>query len=462
MNKVLTIVFICCSLLKVSAQSLSGNFSELAKQEIRLEGFNGLQNYTISKTIADNEGGFKLNYAKTDFGMGFLISADNKSIIVVLSGEDIEIKGKALSKIETIEIVKGKENQLFGQYASEHPRREQALSAWIYLEKIYNVDSLFLVRQHPMQAIQEEKKRIKNEDDVFLAKLPKDSYVGWFLPNRKLFSSVSTVAQYRPEEIPATINAFRKIDYSDLRLYKSGLLKETIESHYWLLENRGLPLDTIFKDMNISTDFLLKSVSANETLFNEITKYLFDYFEKHSLFQSAEYLALKALSQKKVVLNANLSNQLETYRVMKKGNTAPDILFTGDVFKNGITINKPAGLSELTSNYKVVIFGASWCTSCSEEMAQLIPLYEKWRAKGLEVVFVSLDTDKTAFQNYTSIMPFISTCDYKKWDTQAVKDYFVSSSPTIFLLDKNNKIILRPKWIKSIDTWVDYTLNQLQ
>ena len=57
-------------------------------------------------------------------------------------------------------------------------------------------------------------------------------------------------------------------------------------------------------------------------------------------------------------------------------------------------------------------------------------------------------------------MPFISSCDYKKWDTQAAKDYFVSSSPTMYLLDKNNKIILRPKWVKAIDTWVDYNMEQ--
>jgi hypothetical protein len=92
-------------------------------------------------------------------------------------------------------------------------------------------------------------------------------------------------------------------------------------------------------------------------------------------------------------------------------------------------------------------------------MAQLLPLYEKWKGKGLEVVFVSMDTDKKTFLEYSSVMPFISICDYKKWDTQAAKDYYVSSSPTIYLLGKNNEIILRPQWIKAIDTWVDYNME---
>jgi thiol-disulfide isomerase/thioredoxin len=144
---------------------------------------------------------------------------------------------------------------------------------------------------------------------------------------------------------------------------------------------------------------------------------------------------------------------------MKVGNTAPNILFTGDVVKNGLSIASPSRLSDLNSKYKVVIFGASWCTACSEELAQLFPLYSKWKSKGLEVVFISLDTDKTAFQNYTKVLPFISCCDYQQWNTKAAKDYYVSSSPTIFLLDKNNKIILRPRFIKAIDSWIDYNMD---
>jgi hypothetical protein len=45
--------------------------------------------------------------------------------------------GQKLSQPETIKVKKGKENLYFEQYAQEHPRREQALSAWNYLEKIY-------------------------------------------------------------------------------------------------------------------------------------------------------------------------------------------------------------------------------------------------------------------------------------------------------------------------------------
>jgi thiol-disulfide isomerase/thioredoxin len=450
------------SVLAISSyaqNSISGNLSQLKSQTIRLVGFNGFGIYTLDSTQVNEQGDFKLTFSDKDLGMGYITAADNKPYFVVLAKEQIQIKGEVLSAADGIVILTGNENKAFVNYAKEHAKREQALSAWDYLQKIYLGDALFLSQKTAQASILSEIQRIKKQDAAFLTNLPASSYVTWYLPVRKLISSVSVVAQYKTEEIPATIAAFRSINYADSRLYKSGLLRDALESHYWLLENRGLALDTIFKDMNVSTDVLLKSVSKNESLYNEITKYLFDYFEKHSLFQSAEYLALKALSQKTIPLNSNLSKQLETYRIMKIGNIAPDILFTGDIVKNGSAINSPTRLSELSSKYKVVIFGASWCTACSEEMAQLLPLYKKWNAKGIEVVFVSMDTDKKTFLEYSSVMPFISICDYKKWDTQAAKDYYVSSSPTIYLLGKNNEIILRPRLVKAIDAWVDYNMK---
>ena len=59
------------------------------------------------------------------------------------------------------------------------------------------------------------------------------------------------------------------------------------------------------------------------------------------------------------------------------------------------------------------------------------------------------------FEEFAADFPYTITCDYKKWETQAAKDYHVSSSPTIFLLDSNNKIIQRSPTIASLDSWLD-------
>ena len=452
---VFLVLMVCVSSL--SAQTITGNLTLLKNAEIKLEGFNGLKNYTISSTTTDSVGNFKLSYEAKDIGVGYLISDDDKPRFVILSGEDIEITGEALSYVESIQITKGKENQLFEQYAKEHSIREQALSAWIYLEKIYNGNTLLSSNQKTTQSITKEKARLKTEDAAFLNKLPKNSYVSWYLPTRKLISSVSIVAQYRPEEIPVTVAAFRALDYTDKRLYKSGLFKDAIESHFWLLENCGKSLDSVYIEMQTSIDAMIDNLVTDEQKLNEVTDYLFDLLERHSLFKASEYLAIKVLNEVSCTINSDLARQLETYRAMKKGNTAPNIVFP----KSTLYPNKnftPTQLSDIKSPYTLVVFGASWCPKCKEEIPEIAQHYQEWKNNGLEVVFVSLDENELSFINFAASFPFISLCDYQKWNSPIAQNYHVFGTPTMYLLDNTQKIILRPNSINQTNTWVDWYL----
>jgi thiol-disulfide isomerase/thioredoxin len=441
------------------AQTISGNLAEMPNEKIALEGFNGLSTYAISNGLTDAKGNFKLKYAPNDFGVGYLKSSDNKSFVVILCGEDVLLEGLSLNNPESLSFKKGQENKWFEQYAKEQPRRDQALSAWDYLEKIYAQDTLFKNESSAILAIATEKKRINTADQLFLDQLPGNSYVKWYLPLRKLIRSTPMIAQYKITEIEPTIQSFREMDLSDNRLYKSGLYKELMESHFWLIENSGKPLDSVFEQANRSIDTVLKSLRKNTQKYNEGVSYLFDLMEQRSFFKSAEYLALKALNESEAVLNVNLVKRLEFYRAMKKGAIAPDIKFNGSLVKNGKDLKGPYNLSDIKDPYTLVVFGASWCQACSEEIAKLMPLYTKWKKKGIEVVFISLDTDREAFKNYTSVMPFYAACDYKKWETQAVKDYLVYASPTFFLLNQKREILLKPTSVDQMDVFIDYNMK---
>ena len=449
-------ILLLVSVFVYSQNTITGTFLSLNNQQIKLIGFNGFNTYVIDSVQVNEKGEFKLAYSETDYGMGYLSAEDNKPFFVVLGGEAIKLKGEAFAIAEIIEIIEGQENQLFAQYATEHPRREQALSAWGYLEKIYAKDSLFGVQAVPKQAIANEKQRIKTEDSLFLVSLPQNYYVSYYLPLRKLVSSVSTIAQYRTEEIPAAIASFRKIDYTDARLQKSGLLADVIESHFWLIENSGRTLDSVYFEMNISIDILVVNLLPDEQKLNEVTECLFKFLEKRSLFNASEYLAIKLLNEKSCTINSDFAAQLESYRAMKKGNTATDIVIAGNVLNR----SNPAlqKISDISSDYIVVIFGASWCPECPSELLQIAGVYNKWKSQNVEVVFVSLDENEKNFMNFAKDFPFISICDYQKWQSQPVKDYHIFATPTIYLLDNNLEIILRPNSVRQMDAWVDWNL----
>jgi thiol-disulfide isomerase/thioredoxin len=472
MNNSIKITFLLCLFsisTSVFAQHIiTGHFPPLAGQQVRLVSFEDFDIYTIDSTKVTEQGFYTLKYTDKDQGMGYLSAADNKPFFIVLEGnrgkekgKSIKLWGESFALAESIKIIEGYENQLFAQYAIEHPRREQALSAWGYLEKIYAKDSLFAVQEIPKQAIANEKQRIKAEDSLFLAALKSDSYISYYLPLRKLVSSVSTIAQYRTEEIPAAIASFRKIDYTDARLQKSGLLADVIESHFWLIENSGRSLDSVYIEMKKSIDILIVNLLTDEQKLNEITEYLFKFLEKRSLFNASEYLAIKLLNEKTCTINNDFAAQLESYRAMKKGNTALDFDFKMDVIAPGYEVTKlPKKLSDLKSKYIVVIFGASWCPQCPQELSQISRLYKKWKEQSVEVIFISLDQDEILFKNFASVFSFISICDYQKWESPIVRSYHVFATPTIYLLNDKREILLRPNSVNHLDTWIDWNLVQ--
>jgi peroxiredoxin len=455
-NFVIIIALFSLVVFKSTAQnSIAGNFSSIKGQSIRLMGYRGVDVFTIDSTAVTAQGDFILHYSDANLGMGYLISNENKPYMVVLEKGKVQLTGQTPADASTIVINNGEQNKLFVQYALDHGKREQALSAWGYLKNLYGSDTLFKNQTLSKLAISSEIDRLNKADSDFLKSLSSNSFMYWYLPIRKLISDVETVVNTRPQEKDSCIKEFRSIDYANPKIFSSGLLSNLIGSQFWLISNSGLSLNNMFKEMNTSVDFILASVHKNEKLYNEWTSYLFQYFEKEGFFSSSEYIALKALNQKEVNLNMSLAKKMESYRTMKIGKIAPEIEFKGDIYVYKELVDNIKRLSDIKSKYKLVVFGGSWCPQCKTETMQLIMRFNKWKAKEVEVVMVSLDTDKKALEDFASDFPYTLVCDYKKWDTQAAKDYYVSSSPTLFLLDSNNKIILRPPTVASLDSWLE-------
>ncbi len=457
------LLIVLCGSWTLAQNEISGHFPEHAGQTIELHGFDGFKSYKINSATINMVGEFTLNFSVEDYGMGFLKLKDGQPFFVVLATEGATLAGDNLSIAESVETIEGMENQLFATYASEHPRRSQVIRVFDYLQTVYENDPLFSSEKETRAFIDSEIKKLNEQDQAFLDEIPEDFYVHWYLPVRKLVSSVSFIAQYSTEDIPATIEAFRSLDHTDDRLFKSGLLKDVIDSHYWLIENSGRSLDSVFIEMNVSIDRLIDQLVMDEDKLNAITGYLFELLERRSLFTSAEHLALRVLNETTCTIDGNLANQLESYRAMKVGNIAPDIQFVGDVLRNGQTISDKSAqkLSQLKADYKVVVFGSAWCPACRDEIPQIVPLYSKWKESGVEVLYVSLDRDRQSFSEFVKNFPFLSFSDYQVWEMDAVKDYYVFGTPTYFLLDgKTNEILLRPRSVNQIDAWIDWFLRR--
>lgn len=444
--------------LSISAQSVSCTFPTYANQEIRLQGFDGFNTYIVSSATASDTGYFELSYAATDIGMAYLIGPDDQSFLLVLSDEEVELQGDSFAQPESIQILRDEQNKLFEQYASEHPRREQTLSAWVYLNRIYQSDSLFSSHTRPTNDITDEINRIQSEDRDFLEQLDSDSYLHWYLPVRKVVSLVPVVAQFRPDEIPQTLATLRALDPTDPRLLRSGLLSDALESHVWLIENSGRSLDSVFVELNVSMDLMIDYLSEDPAALNSIMGYMYDLLVRRSLFTSAEYLALRLLTDHGTSLRPDFAAKLESYRAMRVGNVAADISFSSRTwFPDGKAINN---LSEINADFIAVVFAAGWCPTCQQMIPTLVSQYPTWKEQGVEVVVVSLDESQTTFNEIFRNAPFMVTTDLLGWDSPAAKSYYIHSVPTFYLLDRERRIVLRSNSLEHLESWVDWHLMQ--
>ncbi len=125
-------------------------------------------------------------------------------------------------------------------------------------------------------------------------------------------------------------------------------------------------------------------------------------------------------------------------KTIKVGAKAPDFA-QPDV--NGKVIKA----SDFLGKYLLIDFWASWCAPCRAENPHLVKAYEKYHAKGLEIMGVSLDDSKGKAAWLKAIeqdgLPWIHVADLKGWSNEAAVLYGVRGIPQNYLIDPTGTIV---------------------
>jgi thiol-disulfide isomerase/thioredoxin len=135
-----------------------------------------------------------------------------------------------------------------------------------------------------------------------------------------------------------------------------------------------------------------------------------------------------------------LMNRIEVLKKVAIGNQFVDFEMT-DLEDNAVK------LSDYVGNGKVALidFWASWCPPCRASIPGLKKVYDEYKDKGFEIVGVSLDSKKDAWEKGVSDLqiPWPQMSDLKGWQNAGAALYGVNSIPHTVLVDKEGNIVAK-------------------
>jgi thiol-disulfide isomerase/thioredoxin len=99
-------------------------------------------------------------------------------------------------------------------------------------------------------------------------------------------------------------------------------------------------------------------------------------------------------------------------------------------------------LSQMKGKVVLVDFWATWCGPCVAEMPQIKEAYDKFHARGLEIIGISFDFSQTALDRFieTNKLPWPQYFDHKAWANKFGVQFGIRDIPTMWLVDKKGNL----------------------
>lgn len=133
-------------------------------------------------------------------------------------------------------------------------------------------------------------------------------------------------------------------------------------------------------------------------------------------------------------ITPELQALIDSNHNIEVGKKVPNIVFDKK-------IKKAKSLYDVKADQKLLVFWASWCPHCMNELPHIKEFYKDFRKKGGEIIAVALDLERAPYEAAIKGTDWINYSDLKKWQSPVVKDFGITGTPTMILLDKDNKVI---------------------
>ncbi len=391
-------------------------------------------------------------------GLYLVVTPRNKYVeLIITDDQNFAFDTDTTNLVQKMKVTGSKENELFYTY-QQHLSRiyDQAQALGAQKKGASDASSAAAMSELQKQASTYRTQFLTDNAATFTVKLLKASA-------EPEVPTAPKAANGRPDSV-WVFNYFKNhfwdnFDFADERFVRTPFLQRKVERYIQELTVQ-VP-DSLIKE----ADFVVNKAIAGKN--KEVRYYTIYYitrpyeqpkingtdavfvhmFEKYyatGIMTVSDSSSLKSVAERVASMKPNLVGKVLVAPVITD------------------TLRKPIIMQNIKADYTVVFFYSPTCGHCRESAPKLQKFADDYKGKGIEVLMVSIDQDMKEWKKFIREFKLgnaINGMDVAN-RTNYSRQYDVWTTPTVYILDKDKRIIARKLPAEQIEDFILFHKKQ--
>jgi peroxiredoxin len=419
--------------------TIEGRIHALPNHKLFLSSYFGEKTVPVDSTVSNDEGHFTFQMKPgAQTGMYRVLWGKDKFVDLIWNNENIDFSTVSDYPADSLKIQTSVENKVYQYFIKIDRLNQQKLDLLMPVIDYYPERDLFYFRTAgEFEAVQKNQSKLLDS----LSALNPSSFAV------RLFKTQETPF------IPSFLSKEERLNYLKLHFFDHANFQDTLllNSNVWankaiaylsLYGNAKLDQKQLEAEFIKAVTIMFGAAAVNAEVYKFILDYVVGGFDKYHFDGVITYIAdnfQDPFSCEDQARKTSLQKKLDNFKKISIGKMAPEIEISD-------TKGKIIKLSLIQSEYVLVIFYSSGCGHCAQMMPQVKEYYDKQKPRRVEVMAVSIDTSRSEWMQFLKEgkLEWINVSELKGFNSKAADDYNIFATPTMFLLDREKKIIAKP------------------